>query len=902
MLDATTSLGAAALVLAAAVFCRRAPPRPHPPGKRLGLTCPCLTVHRDDIGLLAHWVAVQTQMMCLQLRFWRLSDNGRLSTWPLVQWELRRVMKLEGWKRMDDFTRTRPGTFTARRLFSRLAPKAQVQGMSSAPIVKDLVLVGGGHSHVHVLKMFGMKPEPGVQLTLVTRDVETPYSGMLPGYVAGLYTRQECHIDLAKLCTFAGARMVHAEAIGLDTDAKRVVLKGRPSLPYDVVSIDIGSAPKPIAAIHESTRRDDASVTAITPVKPIDGFCARWDSILERVLALADGQRARIVVVGGGAGGVELALSMQARLLRELERAQRSTTGVEVSLVTRSRRLMPQHASGTRDIFERILSQRGVALRLGCAVVEATHDELVCDDGTRVPFDEAVWCTQGGAQEWLGSTGLELDEGGFIAVHPTLESTSTPAVFAAGDVAAVLEHPRPKAGVFAVRQGPPLAANLRAKLLGKPLVPFAPQRRFLGLIGAGDGNCVASSGPMALEGRWLWELKDWIDRFWMAQYSSALPDMGGEDAAPPAVAAAAGSDALEALSHTSMRCGGCGAKVGATVLSRVMARLKAGGYLEGEQRGVLLGLDAPDDCAVLEPSKLASVHTVDFFRSFVSDPFVFGQVAANHALSDCHAMGAKPSGALAIAVVPYGLEDKVEDSLYQMMCGACDMLQRAGCALLGGHTCEGAELSLGFCVTGHVAPAVALRKGGMRAGQAIVLTKPLGTGVLFAASMRRAAAGAWVAEALRAMTTSNEAAAQCLLAHGATSCTDVTGFGMLGHLLEMAKASDALVTVELGAVPLLPGAAECVRKGIFSSLQPANVRLKRAVSNEAEALQHETYPLLFDPQTAGGLLASVPPERVDACVAELRRLGYPHAAVVGEVSEIIDPEETCAATLIHCRA
>ena len=145
---------------------------------------------------------------------------------------------------------------------------------------------------VHVLKMFGMNPEPGVQLTLVTRDVETPYSGMLPGYVAGAYTRAECHIDLTKLCTFANCRLVHCEATGIDTKEKKIHLKGRPSLPYDVLSIDIGSAPKPIAAIHELAHRDDPSLAAITPVKPIDGFCARWDSILERVLSLADGQRA----------------------------------------------------------------------------------------------------------------------------------------------------------------------------------------------------------------------------------------------------------------------------------------------------------------------------------------------------------------------------------------------------------------------------------------------------------------------------------------------------------------------------------------------------------------------------------------------------------------------------------
>ena len=183
-------------------------------------------------------------------------------------------------------------------------------------------------------------------------------------------------------------------------------------------------------------------------------------------------------------------------------------------------------------------------------------------------------------------------------------------------------------------------------------------------------------------------------------------------------------------------------------------------------------------------------------------------------------------------------------------------------------------------------------------GQALLLTKPIGTGALFAAHMRRAAAGPDVASALKGMLTSNDAAAKCLLRHGATSCTDVTGFGLLGHLVEMAKASNARVAVRLDAVPLLPGALECVQRGIFSSLQPANLRLKRAVSNEAAALSHPAYPLLFDPQTAGGLLASVPAAQAQACVAELRRLGY-EAAAVGGTRDLIAAQLRRVGFVVH---
>ena len=251
-----------------------------------------------------------------------------------------------------------------------------------------------------------------------------------------------------------------------------------------------------------------------------------------------------------------------------------------------------------------------------------------------------------------------------------------------------------------------------------------------------------------------------------------------------------GAGALALLKHASMRCGGCGAKVGADVLSRAMGRLKPEIVARPE---LVVGLDSPDDGAVVRggdgPDAELTVHTVDFFRYFMgacTDPYVFGRVAAVHALSDCHAMGAAPRTCLAIATLPLGLEAKVEEALYQMMAGACALLREEGCALAGGHTCEGKEASLGFAVTGVLPPNVLLRKGGMRAGDALLLTKPLGTGTILAAEMRNRARGPWVAGALASMSVSNGAAAKVLAAADASACTDVTGFGLLGHLFEPA--------------------------------------------------------------------------------------------------------------------
>jgi selenide,water dikinase len=727
--------------------------------------------------------------------------------------------------------------------------------MQGAPNLKDLVLVGGGHAHVHVLKNFGMRPMPGVRLTLIGRDVETPYSGMIPGFVAGHYTFEECHIDLAKLTGFAGARLIHAEAIGIDRLEKCVLLRGRPPLAYDLLSLDVGSTPS-IGGIPGAKE-------CATPVKPIAELGRKWLAFLERIR----GHRGplRIVVVGGGAGGVELALAIDHRLRREVPQAQ-----IAMNLVTKGEILEGQ-APAAQTRTRNILACRHIHLIEHDSVTSITQDAVLLASNERLESDSVFVVTEAGAQEWFRKTGLALDPRGFVAVEPTLRTVSDASIFAVGDCATVLAHPRPKAGVFAVRQGPPLAENLRRALLGQPLKPFTPQRRGLSIIGTADGRALAMRGAWAAEGKWAWRWKDWIDRRWMRGYRElpARMKMSGTAVAPdPALADA---QAQRLLADIGMRCGGCGAKVGATSLARVLARL---GPALGS--GVALGLDAPDDAAMIEvPAGQALVQSVDFFRTFLDDPFVFGEIATVHALGDVWAMGARPHSALALAVVPAAAERLMEEDLYQMLAGARRVLDGAGCALIGGHSGEGPEAALGFSVNGLVDPAHALRKGGLHIGDRLVLTKPLGTGVIFAAAMRGAARADWIEGALTSMRRPSATAAEQFATLGAHACTDVTGFGLAGHLAEMIRASGDGVAVELSlaALPALAGAAELFAQGFASSLQPENLRARHLVEGMDRAADNSKLALLFDPQTAGGLLASLPPAAAAKAIVALRAAG-----------------------------
>jgi selenide,water dikinase len=223
----------------------------------------------------------------------------------------------------------------------------------------------------------------------------------------------------------------------------------------------------------------------------------------------------------------------------------------------------------------------------------------------------------------------------------------------------------------------------------------------------------------------------------------------------------------------------------------------------------------------------------------------------------------------------------VEHDLYHMLKGGTEVLESAGATLIGGHSAEGAELALGFAVTGRTRPARLLRKGGLRVGDRLILTKPLGTGVILAAEMRGLAPARTVEAAITAMLQPAAAAAESFAKHGATGCTDVTGFGLLGHLLEMLRASEADAALDPDAVPALDGARDLIERGVASSLHAGNLGALAALDPETPA-DTALSGLLVDPQTAGGLLAGIAAERAEDCVAELARLGY-RAAVIGTV-------------------
>src|SRR4051812_11069257 len=369
-----------------------------------------------------------------------------------------------------------------------------------------LVLVGGGHAHVLVLKSFADVPEPGLDLVLVAKDLRTPYSGMLPGHVAGLYPRAAMEIDLRRLADRAGARIVHDEAMGFDTAGKRILLKAGAPIPYDLLSIDIGITPD-LSGIA------GASEHALV-VKPIGDFLAKWDRLRAEALT-PDGPR-RIAVVGGGVAGLCLSFAVAAALRHGAVGRGLDPDAFTISLVTAG--APPELNAGMRRAVGMALARHRIAVSTGeASAIDASA--ITLSNGRRIPADAVLIATQAAPPSSFRNTALARDERGFLAIRPTLQVIGADDVFAAGDCATMLDHPRPKAGVFAVRQGPLLAANLRRRLRAESLSESIPQKRHLVLLSTADGRAIGGRGRwLWFEGRWAWWLKDWIDRRFMRQF------------------------------------------------------------------------------------------------------------------------------------------------------------------------------------------------------------------------------------------------------------------------------------------------------------------------------------------------------------------------------------------------
>lgn len=692
---------------------------------------------------------------------------------------------------------------------------------------KDLVLLGGGHTHVLLIKALAMRPIVGVRITLVSEQSLTPYSGMLPGFVAGHYSLEQTNIDLNALCRKADVRWIQARCAAIDADQKRLKLSGQPDLEFDVLSVDIGSTP--------DQRIAGASQYAVG-VKPIAGFQQRWQHLLSDLETpseqSATAKKIDWGVVGAGAGGVELVLAMAHRL--------RQHTQIQLHLIFRSERILTGYPRRVIQRVERALKSHNIQLHSGFPVGEVTVSGVTNNTGEQIVLDTSIWCTGAVGAPWLADSTLATTDKNFIEIGSTLQSTSHKHVFAVGDIAANIDDSRPKAGVFAVRQAPYLEDNLRRLFAGKPLAAVGLQTQYLSLLALGEKVAVASRNGLALSGAWVWKWKNYIDQKFMRQFTEMqMVEMQAESS---------NVDGIKELMH----CGGCASKLGPGLLTENL--LKVG---SAQVEDAVLWQATPGSW---------SVQSIDGFRSFMSDESRFAHICVNHALSDLYAMGATPVHVQAWVNLGFNDAPLQQRDHLRMLQAMQAVLSEQNTTLSGGHSSEGIETHLGIVANGEVVLAGQWSKSGSQGGDVIVMSKPLGTGVIMAANMQAQAPAASVDAATDTMLRSNADAMAALADHRPTAVTDITGFGLLGHLLEMLDGNKVRLVAELDllAIPLLPGALELSASGwrssLYPQLEPYLARCDIDPKSQAQRSDKNRgwiIELLLDPQTSGGLLATL---------------------------------------------
>ena len=723
--------------------------------------------------------------------------------------------------------------------------------MASNKAKHTVVLLGVGHTNAHVLRMWKMNPISDANLVCVSNFPVATYSGMMPGVLAGQYPTEAMEIDLVRLCRSANARLVLGEVTGLNVEKQELIFANRPPLHFDQLSIGIGSVP----TFEGVEVVSDESLFAI---KPMQTFLERLENRLDQ---FDKDSEVRVSIVGGGIGSIETAFCLKKKLLTE-GRAH------AISLITRGSRIGKGLANSTQKLIEAQLEEKGIELITGRSVIEIDAGSIRLDTQKLIETDMIIWGTGAVAPELLAALPIEKDARGFIATRPTLQTIDSDAIYAVGDSGTIKGSETDKAGVFAVRQGPFLWQNIRNYIDGdRRMAPYEPQLEYLKLINTADGKSIAQRRGKGFYAKWCYWLKDRIDVKFMEMYQDYDP-MPMED--------------MPVDTEDAMRCLGCGGKIGGQILSAVLEELEI-----PKHDDVVIGLEEPDDAAVIRtPGKEISV-TTDFFASPLDDPYLTGRIAVLNSASDCFVMGAKPNAALAIVQLPLVHARQQLQVMRELMTGAVEELAAMGATIVGGHSIEGPRLLAGFTVMGNQVVDIKT-KGQLETGDQLILSKPLGSGVLLAAWMQCQLEGKYFPTLVDSMLLSNQIALDLAGRSDVTAMTDVTGFGLAGHLKEMLIASNKSATLDLNAIALLPGTQEMLDQNIESTLAPENRINLSAINFAGVDIADPSIASLFDPQTGGGLLFGVKAKAADEVLGFMNDGGFEQACVIGEVTDAAD--------------
>mgnify|MGYP000026190325 FL=1 len=681
-------------------------------------------------------------------------------------------------------------------------------------IKKDLVLLGAGHSNIEVLKKFGTKPIDGLRLTLISNSYFSTYSGMIPGYLQGIYDWNEINIDLVKLCRVYGHRLIMSNIIKIDTKNNSVFLENRPSINYDFLSINLG--------IKTDSSKIKGAEKNCLRLKPISSIKENFDKLLKFNKVHKNND---IVIIGAGAAGFEVALALD-------ENLKRKNIKNNIILLSKNSSVLNQFNKTAELIAKKNLEKCNIKFLNYAEVVIVTSNYVLLKDGRKIFCKLPILATNSGPLDLLKKSDLPLTKNGSILVESNLLVSGYNNIFSSGDISEIKGYSIPKAGVFAVRQGKILAKNIKKLYLQKKLSQYRPQKYFLSIIGLQNNRALAIKSIFSIKGQLIWSIKKYIDKKFIEKYTLYKRDNYPE------------KDQIEPVLN-QMQCKGCASKIPQSILDSV--------FEENTKKGSLDADKVPNTKNIFQ--------TTDIISSIVSDPFELGIISAKHALNDILASNTKPLAAQMIVSLPPAINEINKRDLIQVKSGADYAMKKATCKIIGGHSYSNNDdqVYLGFSIIGKKKNYVKSKK--IKKGK-LYITGKIGSALVFAAIEKKIISGMYSEEVINNMKQSNYDIFKIFSKYSIQHITDISGFGLAIHANNLLLRNSDLngLEISLKKVPLYKGAIEALNNNVKSSLNDAN---KNSIINnlrvDYDKINKNYLNCLFDPQTAGGFLFILDP-------------------------------------------
>ena len=703
---------------------------------------------------------------------------------------------------------------------------------------KDLVLIGAGHTHCLFIKMWAMARNPSVRVTLINPAPVASYTGMLPALIAGKVSPLEAEINLFKLCRSIGARFILDDVKRIDKKNNFALCDSGRKVFFDAVSINVGSN-----SINNINGFEKYGIS----VRPLVKFEEKWRAYQQKIVGIK--KAPTICLIGGGIAAAELAFAMKIGLNKK------GYSDPKISIIERSK-VFKDLNSIQRNFLVKKLTSENIEIKEFSPVLKALPNGVLLENGSRLLSDFTVSCV--GSLPNPIAINSDLDNfQGFVSVEKTLKIKNFENGFAVGDCSSFPSSLIKKSGVYAVRQAPILHQNILNFFNKKPLRKFFPQRDHLKLLVYKDNEAIIFRNGLAFSGKIFWKLKSLIDKKFMNDFSKLFNF-------------SMDSSNDKKKNNKDMLCGGCGSKVGYTGLEAILKKVSK------VDRSEYVLSEIGDDAAVLKLGSIYQTLTTDHLRTFTPDPWLLSRVSAIHSLGDIWAMGSKPKVALSTIIIPESSELVQFRTLEEIIEGASSVFEEEQVSIVGGHTSLGSETVIGFSIGGF-SSNMPISVGGAKEGDLLVLTKPLGSGILLAGEMQFVAEGRDLEQLFREMSKPQGDIARVLRSH-TSALTDITGFGLAGHLYNICKQSKLGAKIMIDEIPVFSGVNKLINKGIRSSIFDENWKFSKHMFLKNN-LKSE---ILFDPQTAGPFLAVVPEKKIGELLKKIKDINS-GCKVIGEL-------------------